>query len=58
MLVQVGPVVFCLCSYKEKQVTPNEMLVLEGYTVNYYTPETENSLQEISGSGEAAFQVY
>ncbi|KAL5265118.1 hypothetical protein ACHWQZ_G006007 [Mnemiopsis leidyi] len=42
VLVKVGQIVFCLCSYKEKQATPNEMLTLEGYTVNYYSPEHQD----------------
>lgn len=42
VLVKVGQIVFCLCSYKEKQATPNEMLTLEGYTVNYYSPDHQD----------------
>ena len=54
VLVQVGPVIFCLCSYREKQATPSEMLTLEGYTVNYYTPDP-NGFQEFEE--DSKFQV-
>ena len=51
VLVKVGQIVFCLCSYKEKQATPNEMLTLEGYTVNYYSPDHQDCEED------AKFQV-
>lgn len=35
VLVQVSQYTFAVCSYKEKQAEPMEMLQLKGFTVDY-----------------------
>ncbi len=35
VLVQVSQYTFAMCSYKEKRSEPNEMMQLDGYTVDY-----------------------
>ena len=38
VLVQVSQYTFAICSYKEMKSDPNEMMQLDGYTVDYIEP--------------------
>ena len=38
VLVQVSQYTFAICSYKEMKSDPNEMMRLDGYTVDYIEP--------------------
>lgn len=35
LLLQVSHYTFAMCSYREKQAEPTEMMQLDGYTVDY-----------------------
>lgn len=39
MLVQVSQYTFAMCSYREKKAEPQELLQLDGYTVDYTDPQ-------------------
>ena len=38
VLVQVSQYTFAICSFKEKKSDPQDMLQLDGYTVDYIEP--------------------
>ncbi|XP_032298672.1 calcium-dependent secretion activator 2 isoform X13 [Coturnix japonica] len=40
VLVQVSQYTFAMCSYREKKSEPQELMQLEGYTVDYTAPHT------------------
>ncbi|XP_028929342.1 calcium-dependent secretion activator 2 isoform X12 [Ornithorhynchus anatinus] len=40
VLVQVSQYTFAMCSYREKKSEPQELMQLEGYTVDYTDPHT------------------
>ncbi|XP_045892597.1 calcium-dependent secretion activator 2 isoform X2 [Micropterus dolomieu] len=40
VLVQVSQYTFAMCSYREKKAEPQELMQLEGYTVDYCDPQT------------------
>ncbi|XP_077121070.1 calcium-dependent secretion activator 2 isoform X14 [Ranitomeya variabilis] len=40
VLVQVSQYTFAMCSYREKKVEPQELMQLEGYTVDYTDPQS------------------
>lgn len=42
-LVQVSQYTFAMCSYREKKSEPQELMQLEGYTVDYTDPHPGNS---------------
>ncbi|XP_065559138.1 calcium-dependent secretion activator-like isoform X3 [Artemia franciscana] len=42
VLVQVSQYTFAMCSYKEKRTEPQEMLQLDGYTVDYIEQASAN----------------
>lgn len=37
--VQVSQYTFAMCSYREKKAEPQELMQLEGYTVDYCDPQ-------------------
>lgn len=37
-LIQVSQYTFAMCSYREKKSEPQELMQLEGYTVDYTAP--------------------
>ncbi|MGH0189017.1 UNVERIFIED_CONTAM: hypothetical protein FKN15_032841 [Acipenser sinensis] len=39
VLVQVSQYTFAMCSYREKKAEPQELLQLDGYTVDYTDPQ-------------------
>lgn len=39
-LIQVSQYTFAMCSYREKKSEPQELMQLEGYTVDYTAPHT------------------
>lgn len=39
-LLQVSQYTFAMCSYREKKSEPQELMQLEGYTVDYTAPHT------------------
>lgn len=41
-LVQVSQYTFAMCSYREKKSEPQELMQLEGYTVDYTDPHPGN----------------
>uniref|UniRef100_A0A8C3VF39 Calcium dependent secretion activator 2 n=1 Tax=Catharus ustulatus TaxID=91951 RepID=A0A8C3VF39_CATUS len=41
VLVQVSQYTFAMCSYREKKSEPQELMQLEGYTVDYTAPHTD-----------------
>ncbi|XP_044136212.1 calcium-dependent secretion activator 2 isoform X3 [Bufo gargarizans] len=40
VLVQVSQYTFAMCSYREKKAEPQELMQLEGYTVDYTDPQS------------------
>lgn len=42
-LMQVSQYTFAMCSYREKKSEPQELMQLEGYTVDYTDPHPGNS---------------
>uniref|UniRef100_A0A3Q2PXH4 Calcium dependent secretion activator 2 n=1 Tax=Fundulus heteroclitus TaxID=8078 RepID=A0A3Q2PXH4_FUNHE len=40
VLVQVSQYTFAMCSYRERKAEPQELMQLEGYTVDYCDPQT------------------
>ncbi|XP_054881397.1 calcium-dependent secretion activator 2 isoform X2 [Poeciliopsis prolifica] len=40
VLVQVSQYTFAMCSYRERKAEPQELMQLEGYTVDYCQPQT------------------
>ncbi|XP_043981580.1 calcium-dependent secretion activator 2 isoform X1 [Gambusia affinis] len=40
ILVQVSQYTFAMCSYRERKAEPQELMQLEGYTVDYCQPQT------------------
>uniref|UniRef100_A0A096LZV4 Calcium dependent secretion activator 2 n=1 Tax=Poecilia formosa TaxID=48698 RepID=A0A096LZV4_POEFO len=40
LLVQVSQYTFAMCSYRERKAEPQELMQLEGYTVDYCQPQT------------------
>ena len=42
VLVQVSQYTFAICSFKEKKSDPQDMLQLDGYTVDYIEPAGGN----------------
>ncbi|KAM4553060.1 calcium-dependent secretion activator 2 isoform 3-T4 [Fundulus diaphanus] len=40
VLVQVSQYTFAMCSYRERKAEPQELMHLEGYTVDYCDPQT------------------
>lgn len=38
-LLQVSQYTFAMCSYREKKAEPQELLQLDGYTVDYTDPQ-------------------
>ncbi|XP_076812461.1 calcium-dependent secretion activator 1-like [Clavelina lepadiformis] len=42
ILVQVSQYNFAMCSYQEKKSEPNEMMQLDGFTVDYTVPELDH----------------
>lgn len=47
-LVQVSQYTFAMCSYREKKSEPQELMQLEGYTVDYTAPHT-GTLHDFEG---------
>ncbi|XP_071961490.1 calcium-dependent secretion activator 1-like isoform X2 [Antedon mediterranea] len=45
VLVQVSQYTFAMCSYREKKADPNEMMQLDGFTVNYIDADQELEAQ-------------
>lgn len=41
--MQVSQYTFAMCSYREKKSEPQELMQLEGYTVDYTDPHPGNS---------------
>lgn len=39
LLLQVSQYTFAMCSYREKKAEPQELLQLDGYTVDYTDPQ-------------------
>lgn len=39
LLLQVSQYTFALCSYQDRKSEPNEMMQLDGFTVDYTEPE-------------------
>nr|CAB3227414.1 calcium-dependent secretion activator 1-like [Phallusia mammillata] len=42
ILVQVSQYNFAMCSYQERKTEPNEMMQLDGFTVDYTVPELDH----------------
>eukprot|EP00066_Takifugu_rubripes_P016137 XP_011605403.1 PREDICTED: calcium-dependent secretion activator 2 isoform X2 [Takifugu rubripes] len=40
VLVQVSQYTFAMCSYRQKKAEPQELMQMEGYTVDYCNPQT------------------
>uniref|UniRef100_A0A8C4SUA5 Ca2+-dependent activator protein for secretion b n=1 Tax=Erpetoichthys calabaricus TaxID=27687 RepID=A0A8C4SUA5_ERPCA len=45
VLVQVSQYTFAMCSYREKKAEPQELLQLDGYTVDYTDPQPGKKLE-------------
>lgn len=43
LLLQVSQYTFAMCSYREKKAEPQELLQLDGYTVDYTDPQPGTS---------------
>uniref|UniRef100_A0A8C2TML4 Calcium dependent secretion activator 2 n=1 Tax=Coturnix japonica TaxID=93934 RepID=A0A8C2TML4_COTJA len=52
VLVQVSQYTFAMCSYREKKSEPQELMQLEGYTVDYTAPHTDTDRGQKHGMEE------
>uniref|UniRef100_A0A8C8BFY1 Calcium dependent secretion activator 2 n=1 Tax=Otus sunia TaxID=257818 RepID=A0A8C8BFY1_9STRI len=52
VLVQVSQYTFAMCSYREKKSEPQELMQLEGYTVDYTAPHTDTDRGQKHGMDE------
>ncbi|XP_025907446.1 calcium-dependent secretion activator 2 isoform X4 [Nothoprocta perdicaria] len=52
VLVQVSQYTFAMCSYREKKSEPQELMQLEGYTVDYTAPHTDADRGQKHGMDE------
>jgi hypothetical protein len=48
ILIQVSQYTFVMCDFREKKSKPNEMLQLDGYTVDYIEPPTDLIMEHCS----------
>uniref|UniRef100_A0A4W3H8X5 Ca2+-dependent activator protein for secretion a n=1 Tax=Callorhinchus milii TaxID=7868 RepID=A0A4W3H8X5_CALMI len=52
VLVQVSQYTFAMCSYREKKAEPQELLQLDGYTVDYTDPQPDADRAQKHGMDE------
>ncbi|XP_060135555.1 calcium-dependent secretion activator 2 isoform X8 [Zootoca vivipara] len=52
VLVQVSQYTFAMCSYREKKSEPQELMQLEGYTVDYTAPHADADRAQKQGMDE------